>query len=315
MKKHLALVLTAAMLTSTLLALPTAAKTTSATVAETGDKAAPVPCALPDWYTLSGKGDKYTVTFNENSTWKYVYIQYPYSLDTYIYYRKKGSTKWTKTEEADIPMKKGQTVEICYGNATEKSDILTITAKERAMCEDNITTTAVAGPFTYKMKNLKGYKVYYTLNGKKPTTKSKRLTSKGVKITKDCTLRVLITKPGYVNQYLYYKIDIDESNKYAEMSGLLNLAGTYNTRGAGLCKEDVSGHLYFTTDGTKPTESSKEVMYNIGSTGYPIWETTTVNFLYVEDNGSKHYFKQTYVVNGNVGNALSAKMIPGLGGG
>lgn len=315
MKRLLTTILTVAMLMSTALTIPVAAESTAVT-AQVSNQPAPVLYEWGGYYTVSGNNDKYTVMFNETANVKEVYVQHPYEAGIEVYYRLKGKTKWMQAEFGAVPVKKGCTYEICYGTESNKSEILTVTMKEKAMCKDNIATTAVTKAFTYRMENLSGHKVYYTLNGKKPTTKSKQLTSSGIKITKNCTLRLLVTRKGYVSQYLYYKIDINESNKYAEKSGLLNLAGTYTKEGAGLCRDRTStGELYYTLDGTKPTEASAKATNLVGFTGELVKKSTTVRFLYVEENGAKHYFKQTYIIKSNVGNAQTSKAVAGLGGG
>ncbi len=87
---------------------------------------------------------------------------------------------------------------------------------------------AYDAPVTVKLTcKTSGVKLYYTLDGSKPTTSSK-LYSTGIDIARSSTLRVLASKSGWTNKYFSYEYDIinatdmssesildDYTNKYA----------------------------------------------------------------------------------------------------
>ncbi len=56
-----------------------------------------------------------------------------------------------------------------------------------------------------------GVKFYYTLDGTKPTTSSALYTAKGIKLTEDCSLRILVIKSGWSKRYITKDYVINEA--------------------------------------------------------------------------------------------------------
>lgn len=263
-------------------------------------------CSNEEW---SGNTVTITYKYDLGDTSIRLDIDFDYSK---IYARKKGTKTWKEVTYSSIPAKPGDTWYLYRELADRRSDTLTVKVRLMQMLVDNVKTTALTKSFIYEVKDFEGSTVYYTTNGKKPTTKSKKLTEKGILIDKDCTLRLLIKKKGYANNYYYYQFTIDKSNAYAEKAKLLNKADTYNSYGVGLNRSyGAKGHLYYTTDGSIPTTKSEEIVYSTGY-GKMITKTMNIHFLYVDTKGKQYMFAQRYVIS-DAGNATSSDF-NGIGG-
>lgn len=304
MKKTLSLILAAILITAT---IPVSASAVTTVVSTTKS---PVDLKPDDsvLYDMKGRNGKYTVI----SKTDWIEEAFEPLMGRDIYKRKLGTTEWLRQRDNSYP-ELGETWEYYCVKDGVKSNVIQVTYKQYVYVWDNMETTALSKAFTYKLDDMTGIKAYYTTNGKKPTTKSKRLTAKGVKLTKSCTFQVLVTKPGYENTYFSYEVDVNKSNAYTKKAGLNNLANVYRPKEFGIGRKyGYTGKLYYTTDGSKPTTNSTEAVHKIGY-GDRLDKTTTVNFLYITSKGKKYYFSQTYVLDDNAYNARTGSL-NGLGG-
>lgn len=133
-----------------------------------------------------------------------------------IWYSVNGASykKYTKA----LTVSKNMTIKFYAKSGSKKSKVVTVNYK----LTPKVTVTPAAGAYTTAQtvkltSSVKGVKYYYTLDGSKPTTKSKVYTSAGIKINSDCTLRVLAVKSGWSNYYITkeYTVTSTESILYS----------------------------------------------------------------------------------------------------
>lgn len=155
-------------------------------------------------------------------------------------------------------------------------------------------------------------KYYYTLDGSKPTTKSKqfkmsdRITQNKFTIKKTCTFRMLITCPGCEDTYMSLPIGIGKEYTNGLSWGALKDEATV-TANTGVFqhpvriefyKGDSRGYkFYYTTDGSKPTTKSTAIEYSCDY--ITIDHSCTLRVLTIDKNGKKQYSAFKYVVDIN----------------
>lgn len=152
-------------------------------------------------------------------------------------------------------------------------------------------------------------KYYYTLDGSKPTTKSKqfkmsdRITQNKFTIKKTCTFRMLITCPGCEDTYISLPIGIGKEYTNGLNWGALKDEAKVSA-GTGVFQHPVSiefykgdsrGYkFYYTTDGSKPTTKSTAIEYSCDY--ITIDHSCTLRVLTIDKNGKKQYSAFRYVV-------------------
>ncbi len=97
-----------------------------------------------------------------------------------------------------------------YGSSKSK----TVTCKYKFTPKVTITPdggTVSVNDVVKAKSSLSDVKLYYTLDGSKPTKSSKVFPKSGIKIDKDCTLRILAVKSGFTSKY--YSADFTSSGK------------------------------------------------------------------------------------------------------
>lgn len=153
------------------------------------------------------------------------------------------------------------TVETIYGGESIGSSTTTSSEKSAptikpifSQCADTYT-----GSVKVKISSKSGAKIYYTTDGKTPTTKSQKY-SEAIKISKSCTLKAIAVYDGKTSSVASaeYVIQVKKPEFSVE-------AGYYTkAQSVSLTGMDSKTSIYYTTDGSTPTTKSKKY------TGTPI---------------------------------------------
>ncbi|NYB28166.1 MAG: chitobiase/beta-hexosaminidase C-terminal domain-containing protein [Methanobacteriaceae archaeon] len=132
-------------------------------------------------------------------------------------------------------------------------------------------------------------KIYYTINGTTPTTKSKKYTTP-INITKTTTLKYLaVDQAGNKSPIYTQKYTID---KVAPKVSVNVKGGSYKTSQKVTLKISEDGNIYYTINGTTPTTKSKKY-----TTPINITKTTTLKYLAVDQAGNKSpIYTQKYTI-------------------
>lgn len=179
-----------------------------------------------------------------------------------IYYTLDGSTPTTKSKlyTGAITVSKNTTVKaITVKSGMANSTVLSRTYYIRTAAP---SASPAAGTFTTAQKvtlktAVSDAKIYYTVDGTTPTTKSKPYSGATIAITKNTTLKAIAVKSGYANSSVVTKA-------YAIRTAAPSVslaAGTYSASQKVTLKTAVSGaKMYYTLDGSTPT--SKSTLYS-----------------------------------------------------
>lgn len=150
-----------------------------------------------------------------------------------------------------------QAAEITYGGESIGSSQKTSTSSTSSaptikpifsQCADTYT-----GSVTVKISSKKDAKIYYTTDGKTPTTKSKKY-SEAIKLSKSCTLKAIAVYGGKTSSVASaeYVIQVKKPEFSVE-------AGYYTkAQSVKLTAMDSKTTIYYTTDGSTPTTKSKK---------------------------------------------------------
>lgn len=125
-----------------------------------------------------------------------------------IYYSLNGG-EYKKYSSA-IKLTKNATIKAYAKLGGSKSSVVTYKYKLTPSINFNVADTS-GGKLVKLTTGVSKVKFYYTTDGSTPTTKSKLYTSSGIKVTENCTLRVLAVRSGWTKGY--YSNDITAVSK------------------------------------------------------------------------------------------------------
>lgn len=125
-----------------------------------------------------------------------------------IYYSLNGG-EYKKYSSA-IKLTKNATIKAYAKLGGSKSSVVTYKYKLTPSINFNVADTS-GGKLVKLTTGVSKVKFYYTIDGSTPTTKSKLYTSSGIKVTENCTLRVLAVRSGWTKGY--YSNDITAVSK------------------------------------------------------------------------------------------------------
>lgn len=208
---------------------------------------------------------------SQNGEYEYIdsFSYYPYVKDTNVptcYY----ASEITKYEDEDYSKMyikvryfrriDGQMVYTKWSDVYKASwPVKGVDGESAAMKEKYVAFKYTTGTYSYPIK-LKltaedGAKIYYTTNGSKPTTKSKKYT-KTFTISKDTTVKAIAVKDGEKSKVFTekYTFKVAEAAAQAEIN-VKDGKVRYKVK---LTPMDDKTTMYYTTDGSKPTKKSKK---------------------------------------------------------
>ncbi|MGN1097563.1 MAG: chitobiase/beta-hexosaminidase C-terminal domain-containing protein [Clostridia bacterium] len=181
-----------------------------------------------------------------------------------IYYTLDGTTPTTdsaKYTSSGITVTESCTVKAIgvrsgYQNSPVATGIVSLTQVGKPTVKGSVTSTGatkltISGPYT-------GCTYYYTTNGSTPTPKTstscKKYTSSGITVSQACTIKFIACKSGYAPSEVY-SITVSGPKCAAPTATKTAAIGGYKVT----LKSGTSGAtIYYTTDGTTPTTSSKK---------------------------------------------------------
>lgn len=131
-----------------------------------------------------------------------------------IYYSLNGGS-YTKYKGMAVSIKENTVMRIYAQTSAGKSKTMKYTYKVTPKLTFSTTVSSYGKTLVWIAPNSVGAAVtmYYTTDGTKPTTSSKKYTgTSGIEIAKDCTLRVLARKDKWTDGYSSYKVeDVNDS--------------------------------------------------------------------------------------------------------
>lgn len=210
-----------------------------------------------------------------------------------IYYSVNGAAY--KKYTSAIKITKNTTLKVFSKLNNKKSAVVTYTYK----LLPKITTSVKSGEYdsaqivklTTKLKNVK---LYYTLDGSKPTKKSTLYTSAGIKITDSCKLRVLAVKSGWSGRY--YSFDYTISS---DISILDDLSQKYYYNAITDKQKKIYKALYNGISARKLSIDLTNLHIDQGEFDYVWWLFAYENpQLYWVDTNDGYYY--TYNDNGDI---------------
>ena len=194
-----------------------------------------------------------------------------------IYYTTDGSTPTTSSRvySAAIPVAATTTI-----NAIATASGFTTSAVSSALYTINLpaaapTFTPAAGTYTSAQSvtladSTAGATIYYTTDGSTPTTSS-RIYSAAIPVAATTTINAIATASGYSSSAVssaLYTINVP-----AAAPAFTPAPGIYKSAQSVTLADSTSGAtIYYTTDGSTPTASSK-----VYSAAIPVTATTTIN--------------------------------------
>ena len=133
------------------------------------------------------------------------------------------------------------------------------------------------GSIVVKSSKPEKSELFYTLDGSEPTENSKKYSSKGIKITRSSTLKIKAFRVGWVTSNTsVYKYKITGTLGVPKIN--LN-SGAYSEKVKVAIKISKGEKVFYTLDGTSPTNKSKRYSKEITLT-----ETTTLKARSYKDN-------------------------------
>ena len=133
----------------------------------------------------------------------------------YIYYSLNGGgyKRYTKA----ITIEKNTTLKAYSKKSGLKSKIVSYSYKLSPEFKFSPEEEKYNNPLTVKLSSeVSGVKFYYTLDGSKPTAKSTKYTSSGIKITKTAKLRVMAAKSGWTSGYASKSYTLSSASSSSE---------------------------------------------------------------------------------------------------
>lgn len=201
MKKKIAAALLSAVMATGLLVSPAHEYTPSiAVTAHAASVSTPKSSAKSGTYNVSA-GKKITLSCPDKNA--------------KIYYSVNGGKY--KLYSAPIKLTKNTALKMYSVTGSEKSKVVTYNYKLTPKITSDVKSGSYGAAQTVKLSTkLSGVKMYYTLDGSKPTRNSAQYTSNGIVISESCTLRVLAVKSGFSGKYYTFKYEITPHTVYAE---------------------------------------------------------------------------------------------------
>lgn len=211
-----------------------------------------------------------------------------------IWYSVNGGSykKYTKA----ITISKNTTIKFYAKSGNKKSKVVTVSYK----LTPKVTVTPDAGSYdstkTVRLSSpVKGVKFYYTLDGSKPTTKSKLYNSSGIKVNSKCTLRVLAVKTGWNNYYITKEYDITDDN-----SILFSYKDKYYYQQLNASEKKLYKILFDTIQGYSKYVDIPADTYTLDRLDYvfELMRFENPQFFYIDDNYTYHYYEKdglTYI--------------------
>lgn len=132
-----------------------------------------------------------------------------------IYYSVNGGKY--KRYSSPIKLTKNTALKLYSVSGGEKSKVVTYNYKLTPKITASVKSGSYDAPQTVKLSTkLSGVKMYYTLDGSKPTKSSARYSGDGIAVAESLTLRVLAVKSGFTGKYYTFKYEIAPRAVYAE---------------------------------------------------------------------------------------------------
>lgn len=159
------------------------------------------------------------------------------------------------------------------------------TAKKPSMPTLSHESGTYSTAFTLTATAANGEKIRYTMDGTKPTSKSK-LYKSGIKINKNTTVRIAAFKNGKMSKIVKrtFYIRADSPQFSAE-------SGTYEPPlKVIITSADANAQIYYTTDGTTPTKKSSKYYSPVGLSDYTVLKAIA----YVDGHASSKISTRTY---------------------
>lgn len=213
-----------------------------------------------------------------------------------IWYSVNGGSykKYTKV----ITISKNTTIKFYAKSGSKKSKVVTVSYK----LTPKVTVTPDEGSYsseqTVKLSSkVKGVKFYYTLDGSKPTTKSKLYSSAGITVDSECTLRVLAVKTGWSNYYL-----TKEYNVTSTSSILYSYKDKYYYQQLNSSEKKLYQLLFTTINSYSKHVDIPADTYTADRLKYvfELMRFENPQFFYIEDDYTYYYYEQngTTYING-----------------
>lgn len=203
---------------------------------------------------------------------------------------------------------------IAYKDGYITSDVLTanyIVQQEKLTLNAETTGGEVSAGTVIKLTpSVSDAKIYYTLDGSKPTQGSTLYTSTGITVNESCTLKAIAYKDGYNPSDVLtetYIVELTKIQLSASPSDGEIIAGTKVT----LTTSNVEGaDIYYTLDGSSPTTSSTQYT----SSGISIDKECTLKAIAVKEGYKESdVLTATYSVKVPITNILLSDTLLALG--
>ena len=214
-----------------------------------------------------------------------------------IYYSANGAAY--KKYTSAIKISKNTTLKVFSKLDSKKSDVVTYTYKLIPKITASVKSGEYTTPQTVKLTTkLKNVKLYYTLDGSKPTKKSTLYTSSGIKITESCKLRVLAVKSGWAGKYYTFDYTID-----GDISILDDMTQKYYYNAITDKQRKIYDALY------KGTSERKKII-NITKLNIQQWELDYVWWLFTYENPHLYWLNATEYAYSYYDNGTICEVIP-----
>jgi len=181
-----------------------------------------------------------------------------------IYYSLNGMAfiKYTKA----ITLTRNSTIRAYAKYDVVKSSVVTYTYELKPRVKVKETDNS-KGKLIELSSNVKNLKLYYTLDGTKPTTKSKQYTSSGIQITESCTLNVLAVRTNWASISFTRECTIEKASSSAPTASVES--GTYTVTGAKMVTlscADKNATIYYSLNGAEYKKYTQAIKITKNST-------------------------------------------------